>query len=138
MLSAKDIKRDWRLIDAKGKILGRLASEVALLLTGKSRPNYVTYLDNGDNVVVINASKVKVTGKKENQKKYVRHSGYPGGINVRTLSKVRESKPEEIITHAVSGMVPKTKLGRLMMKKLHVFAGNEHTFKRQIGGENGE
>ncbi|RJP46074.1 MAG: 50S ribosomal protein L13 [Armatimonadetes bacterium] len=132
-LSVKDIKRDWHLIDARNQILGRIASGAASLLIGKNKAQYVPYLDTGDNVVVINAAKVKVTGKKETEKRYYRHSGYPGGLKVKTLKEIRHEKPEEVITHAIKGMVPKTKLGRQMMKKLHVFAGSDHTFKRQIG-----
>ncbi len=131
-VSAKEIKREWHVIDAKNQVLGRLASGVATILTGKNKPNFVPYLDLGDNVVVINASKVKVTGKKEEQKKYARHSGYPGGFRTENLSDVRAKKPEMIITHAVSGMVPKSKLGREMLKKLHVYAGNEHPFKDKL------
>lgn len=131
-VSAKEIKRDWHLIDAKNKILGRLSTDIAKLLTGKHKPNFVPYLDLGDNVVVINASGVKVTGKKETQKKYVRHSGYPGGLRVEKLSDLRLRKPEEIIIHAVKGMVPKNKLGRQMLKKLHVFASSQHPFQREL------
>lgn len=137
-VSAKDIKREWHLIDAKNQVLGRLATEVAKILMGKNKPNYVPYLDMGDNVVVINAVKVITTGKKEQQKSYVRHSGYPGGLKVEQLAKVRENKPEQIIIHAVKGMIPKTRLGRQMVKKLHVFAGSEHPFKRQLGVKDGQ
>ncbi len=133
-LSAKEIKRAWHLIDAKNQILGRLATDVAKILMGKNKPNYVPYLDCGDNMVIINASKVKVTGKKETQKKYVRHSGYPGGLKVETLEKVRQNAPEKIIIHAVSGMLPKNKLGRVMIKKLHVFAGETHPFTKELKG----
>lgn len=129
VLSAKDIKRGWHLIDAKDKILGRVATEIAKILMGKAKPNYVPYLDNGDNVVIVNAVKVKVTGKKEEAKVYFRHSGYPGGDKKETLAKLRLRRPESILTHAVGGMLPKNKLGRSMIKKLHVFAGSEHNFK---------
>lgn len=131
-VQAKDIKRDWHLIDAKNKILGRLSTDVAKILTGKNKSNFVPYLDLGDNVVVVNASGVKVTGKKEAQKKYVRHSGYPGGLRVEKLSDLRLRNPEEIIIHAVKGMVPKNKLGRQMLKKLHVFASSQHPFQREL------
>lgn len=134
-VSAKDIKRDWQLIDAKNQILGRVASQIATILMGKQKPEFVPYLDLGDQVVVINAAKVKVTGQKENQKKYVRHSGYPGGYSEEKLSEVRAEKPERLIIHAVSGMLPKNKLGRKMVKKLHVFAGNEHPFEKQVNKE---
>ncbi|MFH0937263.1 MAG: 50S ribosomal protein L13 [Candidatus Daviesbacteria bacterium] len=137
-VSAKEIKRDWHLIDAKNQILGRMATNIATLLMGKNKPNFVPYLDMGDNVVVINAAKVKVSGKKESQKEYVRHSGYPGGRKVEKIAEVRKSKPEQIITHAVAGMVPKNKLGRVMLKKLHVFEGAEHSFKNQLKGESSD
>ncbi len=121
--SAKNIQRDKHVIDASGKILGRLATEVATLLMGKNKPQYVPYLDNGDMVVVTNTSKVKVTGKKAMDKKYVRHSGYPGGLRVETFDKLIVRRPEKIIEHAVWGMMPKTKLGKKMFGKLKVFAG---------------
>lgn len=133
-ISAKEIKREWHLIDAKNQILGRLSSEIARILMGKKKACYVPYLDCGDYVVVINSGKVKVTGKKELQKKYIRHSGYPGGYKEETLSKARETKPEQIIVHAVRGMIPKTKLGRQMLKKLHVFAGSKHPYVNQLKG----
>lgn len=132
VLSAKDIKRNWRLVDAKGKVLGRLATEIAKKLSGKDKTYFVPYLDTGDYVVVTNASEVKVTGKKQGQKKYVRHSGYPGGLKLETFDKLITRRPEQIIQHAVSGMLPKNKLGRKMVKKLHVFAGSEHPFKKQL------
>lgn len=133
VLSAKKINREWHLVDAKGQTLGRLATEIASKLTGKTKPYYVPYLDVGDFVVVTNAAKVRVTGKKELQKKYVRHSGYPGGLKVETFSQLKSRRPEEIIRHAVSGMIPKTKLGKKMIKKLHIFTGSEHTFDKQLG-----
>ncbi len=133
-LSHKDIKRAWHLIDAKNQTLGRLSTQIARLLMGKNKPEFVTYLDNGDHVVVINAKDIKVTGKKETQKVYFRHSGYPGGARSETLAKLRIRKPEEIVIHAVSGMVPKTKLGKKMIKKLHVFASSNHDFKLQLKG----
>lgn len=134
-MSAKDIKRSWHLIDAKDKILGRLSTEVATILMGKNKAQFVPYLDNGDYVVVINASQIKVTGKKETDKKYYHASGYPSGLRTRTLAEIRKSRPEEIITHAVSGMVPKGKLGRQIIKKLHVFAGKNHDFTDKFKGE---
>ncbi|MBI2595932.1 50S ribosomal protein L13 [Candidatus Daviesbacteria bacterium] len=132
VLSAKDIKRDWHLIDAEGKILGRLATDVAVKLSGKHKPSRVPYLDTGDFVVVTNAAKVRVTGKKAQQKKYVRHSGYPGGLREETFSKLLVRRPEEVIRHAVKGMLPKTSLGRAMITKLHIFAGSEHPFEKQL------
>src|SRR5258708_39834368 len=133
-LKSKEIKRSWYLVDAKGKVLGRLATEVATKLMGKNKSNFVPYLDNGDFVVVTNASEVKVTGKKSAQKVYFRHSGYPGGDTSETFENLILRSPEEIIRHAISGMLPKTKLGQTMIKKLHVFAGEEHTFEKQLGG----
>lgn len=132
VLSAKDIKRNWHLIDAKNQTLGRLASSVAIILMGKNKPTFVPYLDNGDYVVVVNAAKVKVSGKKESQKKYIRHSGYPGGLKTEVLSEVRQVKPERLIIQAVKGMIPKTKLGRVMIKKMHVYAGSAHPFEKQL------
>lgn len=120
VLSAKDIKRQTHTIDVDGKILGRVASDIAKLLMGKNKPNFVPYLDNGDFVVVTNASKVRVTGKKAHDKKYIRHSGYPGGLKVETFDKLLVRRPEAIIEHAVKGMLPKNRLGRAMIKKLKV------------------
>lgn len=133
VLSVKDIKRQWHLVDAKGQILGRLATEIASKLTGKNKSYYVPYLDVGDFVVVTNASKIEVTGKKLGQKKYVRHSGYPGGLKVETFNQLQTRRPGEVVRHAVKGMLPKTKLGRKMIKKLHIFAGKEHTFNKELG-----
>nr|MBI5455931.1 50S ribosomal protein L13 [Candidatus Levybacteria bacterium] len=125
----KDIKRQWHLIDAKDKILGRMASDIALFLMGKSKSDFVRNLDLGDFVVVINAKDVKTTGKKESKKNYYRHSGYPGGFKSETLSDLRERKPEEIIIHAVSGMLPQNKLKAKMLKRLYVFAKEVHTYE---------
>lgn len=119
-LSAKDIKREKHIIDASGKILGRLATEVATILMGKNKPSFVPYLDTGDFVVVTNAAHIQVTGKKMKDKTYVRHSGYPGGLKTETFDKMITRRPEYIIEHAVSGMLPHNRLGRQMMKKLTV------------------
>lgn len=135
VVSAKNIKRSWHLLDAKDEILGRLAGKAARLLMGKNKSSYVPYLDTGDYVVIINAKDVSVTGKKEEQKKYVRHSGFPGGLKEETLSKLRKRKPEDVVIHAVKGMLPKTKLGRQMIKKLHVFATKEHAFEKNFKKE---
>lgn len=124
-LSAKDIKREKHIIDASGKILGRLSTEVATILMGKKKPQYVPYLDTGDFVVVTNASKIKVSGKKMQAKTYTRHSGYPGGLKVETFDKMIIRRPEYVIEHAVTGMLPHNRLGRQMIKKLKVFAGEE-------------
>lgn len=131
--SVKDIKRQWHLIDASGKTLGRLAVEVAKILRGKNKTNFVPYLDMGDYVVLINASKVWVSGKKESKKIYYRHSGYPGGLKSESLGKLRVRKPEEILRHAVVGMLPKGSLGRSMITKLYIFTGETHNMDRQLG-----
>lgn len=122
VLSAKNIQRQKHTIDASGKILGRLATEVAKLLMGKNKPTYVPYLDVGDFVVVVNAAQVKVSGKKSANKKYTRHSGYPGGLKVETFDQMIQRRPEYVIEHAVWGMLPKSKLGRQMIRKLTVYA----------------
>src|SRR5690348_10856333 len=117
VLSAREIKRSWHLIDAKGQVLGRLAGDVAEKLMGKQKSNYVPYLDNGDFVVVTNAKEVKVTGSKMQNKVYYRHSGFPGGFREETMEKLMARRPEEVIKKAVKGMLPKTKLGRKMITK---------------------
>lgn len=124
--SAKSIERNWHLIDADGAILGRLATEVATLLRGKHKAIYAPHIDTGDHVVVINASKVAVSAGKEEKKIYYRHSGYPGSLRERTLADQMERDPTEVIVKAVRGMLPKTRLGRQMIKKLHVYPGAEH------------
>lgn len=121
-----EVERKWYVIDAEDKTLGKIASEVASILRGKKKPIYTPHVDTGDYVIVINAEKVRVTGKKEEQKIYKSHSGYPGGLKETTLRELRAKKPEEIIRHAVKGMMPKGKLGRQMFKKLKVYAGPEH------------
>ena len=126
---AKEIKRKWHLIDAKDKILGRLATQIAQLLMGKSKPYFTRHLDCGDYVVVINAKEVKVTGKKEKQKIYYRHSGYPGGLKETPLWMLREKHPERIIIHAVSGMLPKNKLRARMLTRLKVQPEEEHPYE---------
>jgi large subunit ribosomal protein L13 len=123
-----DIKRGWHLVDTKGKVLGRTATQIAALLMGKSKPYFAKNLDCGDYVVVINVQDVMVTGKKETEKVYTRYSGYPGGLRKITLSEYRMNKPEEIIRHAVSGMLPKNRLRASMLKRLYIFSGAEHKF----------
>ncbi|MCL5411994.1 MAG: 50S ribosomal protein L13 [Patescibacteria group bacterium] len=130
-VKVNEITRRWYIVDAKGKVLGRLASKVASVLMGKGKVNQSPNVDSGDYVIVINASKVAVTGRKESDKMYYRHSGYPGGLKSANLAKVREEKPEELIRHAVSGMVPHTRLGRLILKKLHVYPGEKHEHEAQ-------
>ena len=127
-IKAADIKREWHLIDAKNKILGRLSSEIAQTLMGKDKSYYTPNLDTGDYIVVINAQKVILSGKKENQKKYYHHSQYPGGLYVKTASQARKQKPEDLIRHAVIGMLPKSKLGKLMLKKLYIFPDENHPY----------
>ena len=126
-----DIEKKWWVIDADGKVLGRLATEVAILLRGKRKPEYAHFLDTGDFVVVINAEKVKITGKKLDQKKYYSHSGYPGGIKEKTLKEMLDKKPEDVIRKAVWGMIPKNKLGRSVYKKLKVYRGPDHPHEAQ-------
>lgn len=125
-VKANEIKRDWHIIDAKGRVLGRLATEVAQLLMGKHKPIFSRHLDAGDFVVVINAAKVDVSGNKEKQKLYQRHSGYPGSLKSITLEEMLKTKPERVIEHAVKGMLPKNRLGNAMIKKLKVYAGDSH------------
>jgi large subunit ribosomal protein L13 len=132
--SIKDIKRAWHLIDMQGKTLGRASTEIATLLMGKKKPYFVKNLDCGDYVVVINTKDVQVTGKKEESKVYYRHSGYPGGFRQETLKELRNRKPEEIITHAVKGMLPDNKLKKQMMTRLFVFSGAEHKYADKFKG----
>ena len=126
-----EIEHKWWLINAEGKVLGRLATEIAILLRGKRNPRYVDFMDSGDFVIVVNAEKVKVTGKKMDQKKYYSHSGYPGGLKERTLKQLLEKKPEDVIKKAVWGMIPKNKLGRAIYKKLKVYRGPDHPHQAQ-------
>lgn len=133
--SVKDIKRSWHLFDAKEQILGRLATQIATVLMGKNKANFVPFLDNGDYVVVINAAKVKVSGKKAQNKVYFRHSGYPGGDRTETFESLTIKKPEYIISEAVKGMLPKTKLGKLMVKKLFISRNEKHKFEKQLASK---
>jgi large subunit ribosomal protein L13 len=127
----EEIVKKWWLIDADGRTLGRLATEVATLLRGKRKPEFTPFIDCGDFVVVVNAEKINVTGKKIEQKKYYSHSGYPGGIKVKTLEELLETKPEEVVRKAVWGMIPKGKLGRAVYKKLKVYKGPDHPHEAQ-------
>ena len=124
-------RKKWYLVDATDKTLGRLSSKTASMLRGKHKPIFTPHVDCGDYVVVINAEKVKVTGKKLEDKEYKRHSGYPGGLKTVTLEKMLEDKPEDVMIHAVKGMLPKGKLGRQMLKKLRVYKGAEHDHSAQ-------
>ena len=125
------VKRDWFVIDADNKVLGRLATEIARRLRGKHKPEYTPHVDTGDYIVVINAEKVAVTGNKESDKVYHHHTGYPGGLKSITLEKQRSKAPERIIEAAVRGMLPKNTLGRAMFRKLKVYAGAEHQHSAQ-------
>ena len=131
MASPSTIEREWYVVDATGHTLGRLASEIATILRGKNKPTYTPHIDTGDNVIVINAEKIKVTGKKFEQKIYYNHSDYVGGMKETTLKEMLAKKPERVIELAVKGMLPKGPLGRQMIKKLHVYAGAEHNHAAQ-------
>ncbi|MFQ5660976.1 MAG: 50S ribosomal protein L13 [Gammaproteobacteria bacterium] len=126
-----DIKRDWYLVDASGKTLGRLATEIARRLRGKHKPTYTPHMDTGDYIVVINARDVRVTGNKATDKMYYSHSGYPGGLKSTTFEKLIQSKPERVIEKAVKGMLPKGPLGREMFRKLRVYPAAEHRHSAQ-------
>lgn len=128
----KEVQRDWHLVDAKGEILGRLATKIATLLIGKNKATYSTHMDMGDFVVVINAEKVEVTGKKDQQKLYRRHSGYPGGYKERTFKQVMDVHPERIIEHAVSGMLPDNRLKDARMLRLKVVVGDKNPYEKQL------
>jgi len=126
-----DIKREWRVVDADGATLGRLATLIATMLRGKHRATFSTHIDTGDPVIVLNASKIKVTGRKLQAKQYVRHSGYPGGMRTESLERLLARRPEEVIRRAVRGMLPQNRLGEQMIRKLHVYAGAEHPHAAQ-------
>ena len=125
------VEQKWHLVDANGKTLGRLATRVAMLLRGKHKPIYTPHVDTGDFVIVVNAEKITLTGKKWTDKVYIHHSGYPGGLKTITAGKMREKKPERLVTMAVQGMLPKNKLGRKMIKKLKVYPGEAHPHQAQ-------
>lgn len=125
------VERQWFVVDAAGQTVGRLATRVARVLRGKHKPSYTPHVDCGDNVVVVNADRVVFRGNKEQQKVYLRHSGYPGGQRATTPERLRAKHPERILEHAIKGMLPKTKLGRAMYRKLHVYPGAEHPHAAQ-------
>jgi large subunit ribosomal protein L13 len=129
--SNTDRERRWFLIDAKDQILGKLAAKVASILTGKYKPTYTPFLDTGDHVVVVNAERIHLTGRKEGRKLYRHHSGYLGGLKTATAEEVRRKHPERIVEEAIRGMLPKTKLGRAMFSKLKVYAGETHPHRAQ-------
>ncbi len=124
-----EVKRDWHLVDAKDQVLGRLATVIAGKLMGKNKPYFVRHLDCGDNVVIINAKDIRVTGKKESQKKYYRYSGYPGGQTIQTLAEIRAKNPTRIIYEAVRGMLPQNKLRDRMMARLHISVDEKHPYQ---------
>ena len=127
----KDITRQWFVVDAEDKILGRLATQIAHRLRGKHKPEFAPHLDNGDFIVVVNCDKIKLTGNKLRQKKYYRHSGYIGGLKATPVEKMLQKKPEYILMHAVRGMLPRNILGRALLKKLKVYAGPKHPHSAQ-------
>lgn len=128
---ASEIQREWKLVDADGQILGRLATQVASILRGKHKPTFTPHMDNGDFVIVVNADKIRVTGKKPQQKMYYRHSGYPGGIKAEPYRLLFARKPDRVLKLAIKGMLPKNRLGRQIMKKLHIYAGPRHAHTAQ-------
>lgn len=129
--SKNEITRSWHVIDAHGAVLGRVASRAAILLMGKHKTTYAPFMDTGDHVIIVNAAKIKLTGSKENQKLYRRHTGYPGGLIETGARRLRETRPERMVELAVSGMLPKTKLGKQMYRKLKVYAGEHHPHQAQ-------
>lgn len=131
-VKAADIKREWHIIDASEQVLGKLATRAAALLIGKHKPMFSRHLDVGDYVVVVNAEKIRVTGNKVQQKVYYRHTGYPGGLKSVSLEKMLETHPTRVVEYAVKGMVPHTRLGARMMKRLRIFTGEDHPYKGQV------
>lgn len=129
--SKNEIERNWYVLDAQDAVLGRLASKAAMMLMGKHKPTYTPFLDTGDHIVVINAEKVRLSGQKEEQKIYRHHSGYPGGLKEVKARKLRQTRPERMIELAIQGMLPKTKLGKQMYRKLNVYAGPKHPHQAQ-------
>ena len=129
--SKHEIQRAWHVIDAEDAVLGRVASRAAMLLMGKHKPTFAPSIDTGDHVVIVNAAQVQLTGKKENQKIYRRHTGYPGGLVETGARKMRETRPERMLELAIAGMLPKTKLGKQMYRKLNVYAGEHHPHQAQ-------
>lgn len=130
-VNVADIRKDWFLVDADGKTLGRFASQIARILRGVHKPDFSPHLDMGDNVVVINAAKIRLSGNKEKSKIYFKHSGYPGGTTFTNVEHLRRTHPERIVINAIRGMLPKTKLGRAMLKHLKVYAGPDHPHTAQ-------
>jgi large subunit ribosomal protein L13 len=131
MAKAGEVQQNWHVVDATDQVLGRMATEIALVLMGKHRPEYTPHVDTGDYVVVTNAKNVKLTGRKDTQSVRQRYTGYPGGLKIETFGSLRERKPEMLIEDAVRRMLPKNRLGRVMLKKLKVYAGSEHPHQAQ-------
>ena len=129
--SMEGFVRQWHVIDAEDQVLGRVASKAAMVLMGKAKPSFTPFLDTGDHVIVVNADKVRFTGRKETQKIYRRHSGYPGGLTETSARRVRETRPVRLVEDAIQGMLPKTKLGKQMYRKLKVYAGPKHPHQAQ-------
>jgi large subunit ribosomal protein L13 len=129
--SLSSLERQWFVLDASGLVLGRVASQAAMILMGKHKPTYTPFLDTGDHVIILNAAKIRLTGQKESQKIYRSHSGYPGGLKEVKAAKVRAVRPERIVEQAIHGMLPKTKLGKHMYRKLKVYAGAKHPHEAQ-------
>ena len=127
----REIVRQWHVVDADGQVLGRVASKAAMILMGKHKPTYTTFLDTGDHVIIINAEKIRLTGRKDAQKVYRRHSGYPGGLSEVGAAKVRATRPTRMLEQAIAGMLPKTKLGKQRYRKLKVYAGDKHPHQAQ-------
>ncbi|MCZ6702722.1 MAG: 50S ribosomal protein L13 [Ignavibacteria bacterium] len=130
-IRTEDADRKWYLVDAKDRVLGRMATEIAKIIRGKNKAIFTPNMDTGDFVVVVNADKVRVTGKRENLKQYIRHSGYPGGQKVTSFKEMMKKKPEFVVERAVKGMLPKNRLGRKLIKKLKVYSGEDHPHKAQ-------
>lgn len=131
MAKKGQVEQKWYVVDADGLILGRLASRVASIVRGKNKPIFTPHVDTGDNIVILNAEKVRLTGRKLEGKKYYHHSGYPGGIKEIPAKKLLQEKPEEVLRHAIWGMLPHTKLGRKLLKKVKIYAGNDHPHTAQ-------
>jgi len=129
--SERDIQRRWYLVDAKNQVLGRLASQVARILRGKHKPMFVPHMDVGDHVIIINADKIRLTGKKAHLKRYRRYTGYPGGLRETSFESLMASRPERVLEHAIRGMLPKNRLGRKMFTKLRIYAGETHPHSAQ-------
>lgn len=130
-IKSDDVEKKWYIVDASNKVLGRLASQIAKIIRGKNKPTFTPNMDTGDYVIVINADKVVLTGKRPELKQYIRHSGYPGGQKITSVKTIRKTKPEFLLEHAVKGMLPKNRLGRRLIKKLKVYIGENHPHQAQ-------